>query len=253
MKPTKLLAPLLALAGLLLAAPAQASDGAKLLEFRVDTGNLASLQRGARDFMSYCSGCHGLKYLRYNRIAKDLGIPEEMLKANLMFTTDKPGEVILTSMPKEKSSEWFGATPPDLSLVARSRGADWVYTYLQSFYLDPSRPLGVNNTLLPNASMPHVLWELQGWQAKAEHHIAAEGEHKAEGHHEAKTFELVEKGTLNEEEYRLFVADLTNFLVYAAEPGRNARIARGGWVLAFLAVFFLLASALKKEYWKDVK
>ncbi len=256
MKPTKrmksLAALLLGLATGLAAAPAAlASGGGDHPYFRVDTSNLAGLQRGARDFMSYCSGCHGMKYLRYNRMAEDLGIPEELLKANLMFTSDKPGDLITVAMPKE-SADWLGAQPPDLSLTARSRGPEWVADYLQSFYIDPSRPLGVNNTVLPGASMPHVLWELQGLQAKNEHHDAAgHGEVAAEGH-AAKKFTLVQKGKLSEEEYKKFVADITNFMVYAAEPGRNKRISTGWHVLIFLSLFLPIAYLLKKEYWKDV-
>ncbi len=243
---------LLGLAAGVAAAPAAiANEGAGHPYFRVDTANLAGLQRGARDFMSYCSGCHGLKYLRYNRMAADLGLSDEQLKANLMFTSDKLGDVINTAMPKE-SADWLGAQPPDLSLVARARGPEWVSDYLQSFYLDPKRPLGVNNTVLPNASMPHVLWELQGLQTKVEH-SAAEGQAAAgEGHRAEKKFELTQKGTLSPEEYKQFVADLTNFLVYAAEPGRNKRIAKGWDVFIFLAIFFVIAYLLKKEYWKDV-
>ena len=229
-----------------------ASGGGDHPYFRVDTGNLAGLQRGARDFMSYCAGCHSLKYLRYNRVAEDLGISEEQLKANLMFTSDKPGDVITTAMPKE-SADWLGAQPPDLSLTARSRGAEWISDYLQSFYLDPSRPLGVNNTVLPGASMPHVLWELQGMQAKVEHHPATEGHGEAAADaHGSKQFELVQKGKLSEEEYKKFVADLTNFMVYAAEPGRNKRISTGWNVFIFLSLFFVIAYLLKKEYWKDI-
>lgn len=261
MKPTerlkttaaKLMLALLGLAAGIATAPsAMASGGEDHPYFRVDTGNLAGLQRGARDFMSYCAGCHSLKYLRYNRVAADLGIPEDLLKANLMFTTDKPGDVITTAMPKE-SADWLGAQPPDLSLTARSRGPEWISDYLQSFYLDPARPLGVNNTVLPGASMPHVLWELQGLQTKVEHHAAeAHGEGAAEGHGPAKKFELVQKGKLSPEEYQKFVADLTNFLVYAAEPGRNKRIAKGWDVFIFLSIFFVIAYMLKKEYWKDI-
>lgn len=254
MKLTKILA---FTAAMLLAPLALAAEHAELQSFRIDTTNLASVQRGARDFMSYCSGCHGMKYLRYNRMGKDLGIPEEMLKANLMFTSDKLGDAINSAMPKA-SADWFGAQPPDLSLEARARGADWVYTYLQSFYLDSTRPLGVNNSVLPGASMPHVLWELQGLQKKREHHVeasAGDSEHKAASEHEAhdaSPFELVQKGSLSPDEYKKFVGDLTNFMVYAAEPGRNERIARGWKVLAFLLVFFVIAAALKKEYWKDI-
>lgn len=154
---------LLVLAGFALSSAAVANEGVALLPFKADTGNLASAQRGARDFMNYCSGCHGLKHLRYNRMAADLGIPEDVLKKNLMFTSEKPGDHILSSMPPDAAKGWFGQTPPDLTLTTRQRGIDWVYTYLLSFYLDPSRPTGVNNTVLPGASMPHVLWELQGW------------------------------------------------------------------------------------------
>jgi len=253
MKLTKVLASgLIALAGFGTGGTAVAAGGGSHPYFAVDTANQAGLQRGARDFMAYCSGCHSLKYLRYNRMAEDLGIPEEMLKANLMFTTDKVGDVIGSSMPKN-ASDWFGAQPPDLSLTARSRGPDWVADYLQSFYLDPTRPLGVNNTVLPGASMPHVLWELQGWQAKVEHHAAEGAGHEAaaEGHG-AKKFELVQPGKLSPEEYKKFVGDITNFLVYAAEPGREHRKAVGWKVLAFLSVFLVLAYMLKKEYWKDV-
>src|SRR5688572_24353777 len=165
---------LLAAALVAVAAPVFASGGGGLpYSFKPSTGNTASLQRGARDFMSYCSGCHSLKYLRYNRLGKDLGISEELLKANLMFTSDKPGDHIISSMPKSSgnpaapapSEIWFGRAPPDLTLSARERGASWIYSYLLSFYLDPSKPNGVNNLVLPGASMPHVLGDLQGWQA----------------------------------------------------------------------------------------
>lgn len=255
MKPTKSLKTAAALllglvTGVLTAPAALASGGGDHPYFRVDTTNLAGLQRGARDFMSYCAGCHSLKYLRYNRIAADLDIPEDLLKANLMFTSEKVGDTIGTAMPKE-SADWFGAVPPDLSLTARSRGPEWISDYLQSFYLDPSRPLGVNNTVLPGASMPHVLWELQGLQAKVEHHAAAEG-HGEAAEHGAKKFELVQPGKLSPEEYQKFVADLTNFMVYAAEPGRNHRISTGWNVMIFLALFLPIAYLLKKEYWKDV-
>ena len=250
MKLTKVLASgLLVLAGMAAGGSAMASGGGSYPYFRVDTGNTAGLQRGAASFMAYCSGCHSLKYLRYNRLATDLGIPEDMLKANLMFTSDKPGDVILSNMPRQ-STDWFGATPPDLSLTARSRGAEWVNAYLQGFYVDPSRPLGVNNTVLAGASMPHVLWELQGWQKKVEHPAAADGH--GEAGHAAPQLELVQAGKLSPEEYKKFVGDLTNFLVYAAEPGREHRKAVGRNVLIFLSIFFVLAYLLKKEYWKDV-
>ncbi len=264
MKPTKRLmtavALLLGLATAVFTAPAAfASGGGDHPYFRVDTTNLAGLQRGARDFMSYCAGCHGLKYLRYNRMAADLGLSEEQLKANLMFTSEKVGDTIGTAMPKE-AADWLGAVPPDLSLTARARGPAWVADYLQSFYIDSSRPLGVNNIVLPGASMPHVLWELQGMQHAVfvdkpemdgdKPKLDSNGKPITTKHFEK--FELVQKGKLSEEEYKKFVADLTNFMVYAAEPGRNHRISTGWKVIIFLFLFFPIAYLLKKEYWKDV-
>ncbi|HUR40660.1 MAG TPA: cytochrome c1 [Verrucomicrobiae bacterium] len=238
--------------------PVLASGGGDLpFSFKPDTGNMASLQRGARNYMNYCAGCHSLKYLRYNRLGKDLEIPEASLRQHLMFTSDKVGDHILSSMPRgsqdptvpSDSEKWFGRAPPDLSLTARERGPDWIYSYLLSFYIDASRATGVNNLVLPGVSMPHVLGDLQGWQ---KHVVEAptEGDHGG-GHHKPK-LEIVIKGALTPAEYKDFVADLTNFMVYAAEPGRNQRIALGVPVLAFTVLFGLFAWLLKREYWKDV-
>jgi ubiquinol-cytochrome c reductase cytochrome c1 subunit len=262
------------LAALLLAASASApvlaaGGGATMYTFKPQTGNEGSLQRGARDFMNYCSGCHSLKYLRYNRLGRDLGIPEDLLKANLMFTSDKPGDHILSSMPKgsgdpskpSQSEVWFGRAPPDLTLTARERGPDWVYSYLMTFYLDPMRPAGVNNLTLPGASMPHVLGDLQGWQVAhfvdkpqlnfwGKPEVDDKGQPIMVKHFEK--FETVRPGTLSAKEYEGRVADLTNFMVYAAEPGRQRRIELGGMVLLFTALFGVLAYFLKVEYWKDV-
>jgi ubiquinol-cytochrome c reductase cytochrome c1 subunit len=248
---------LLAAALLAAAAPAFAAGGGDLpYKYQPQTGNLASLQRGARDFMNYCAGCHSLKYLRYNRLGQDLGIPEDLLKANLMFTSDKPGDHILSSMPKSsgnpaapsESEVWFGRAPPDLSLTARERGPDWVFSYLMTFYLDPTKANGTNNLVLPGASMPHVLGDLQGWQV-AHFTETEEGGNKVR-HFEK--FELVQPGALSAAEYKERVGDLTNFMVYAGEPGRNKRIALGFGVLAFTAIFGLFCYLLKVEYWKDV-
>lgn len=235
-------------AGALVANLAGANAGVELLHFSADSGNAASVQRGARNFMAYCSGCHSLKYLRYNRLGEDLGIPDDVLKKNLMFTSDKLGDPIKVAMPAA-SEQWFGRVPPDLSLETRARGADWVYTYLLSFYLDESRPLGVNNTVLAGASMPHVLWELQGWQKKAEH--KAEGEHDG-GHHGGSPFEKVTDGSLKPAEYEAFVGDLVNFLDYASEPGKQARISLGLKVMLYLFGLLVLTYLLKKEFWRDV-
>lgn len=253
--------------GLIVAGAAQASGGhAMPYKFEPDTGNQASLQRGARNFMNYCSGCHSLQHLRYGRLANDLGIPEDVLEKNLMFTSSKSGDPILSSMPKTATS-WFGAMPPDLTLAARARGPDWVYNYLMTFYVDDKRPLGTNNLMLPGASMPNVLGALQGVQVKneapaaAEGHgeAAAEGHGEAEGHAEAAghgahaaPFKLVTKGELDEKEFQKFVSDTVNFLVYAAEPGRLTRVGTGMKAILFLLLFTWLAYLLKREYWKDV-
>ena len=216
--------------------------------FKTDTGNQSSLQRGARNFMNYCSGCHGMQYLRYNRMGKDLGIPEDVLKKNLMFTSDKLGDQIHSSMPAAQAADWFGKPPPDLTLETRARGAEWVYNYLLTFYLDPKRPTGVNNEMLPNAAMPHVLWELQGWQKKAE---KKEGE--GGGEHHEPMFELEQKGSLSPEEFQKWVGDLVNFMAYAAEPEKAERMTIGVRVLLYLVVLLLpLTYLLKREYWKDV-
>lgn len=236
------------LAGLfagVLAAPAYAAGGAALpFSYKADTSNQPSLQRGASAYMSYCAGCHSMRMMRYNRIGLDLGIPDELLKKHLIPAGAKPGDVIKAAMPAD-SEKWFGRVPPDLTLTARERGPDWIYSYLLSFYVDASRPTGVDNLVLPGAAMPHVLGGLQGYQAL----------HKAEGEsgHGAKPrFELVTKGSLSPSEYKDFVADLTNFMTYAAEPGRNRRIALGWKVLLFILLFGVLTYLLKQEYWKDV-
>ncbi|SEQ05086.1 ubiquinol-cytochrome c reductase cytochrome c1 subunit [Solimonas aquatica] len=231
----------------LVAGPALASTHALPYSFTPDTGNLASVQRGARNYMSYCSGCHSMRHLRYSRMAQDLQIPEDLLKANLMFTSDKVGDHILSAMPSDAAKNWFGQPPPDLTLEARYRGADWVYSYLLSFYVDSSRPLGTNNLVLPNASMPNVLWELQGLQV--EKTAAHEGE---AAHHEGSPFEAVTQGKLSAEEYQKWVADTANFMAYAAEPGRAQRVSTGFKVLLFLFVFTILAYLMKREWWRDV-
>lgn len=217
--------------------------------YEADVSNLPSVQRGAKTFMNYCSGCHSMQFMRYGRVAQDLGIPEDLLKANLMFTSDKTGDVIHSSLGKADSAKWFGTVPPDLTLETRARGEDWVYSYLKSFYIDPARPLGVNNLVLPGASMPHVLWEQQGWNAKAA--APAEG-HAAEGHGHADPFQSVQAGKLSGEQYDKFVGDLVNFMAYAAEPGRSAREALGLKAIVYLFILLGFAYLLKKEYWKDI-
>lgn len=219
----------------------------------IDLHNKGSLQRGVKYYVNYCMGCHSLNYSRYNRVAKDLELTDEQVIKNLIFTRDvdgekeKPGALMKNAISQKNSAEWFGAPPPDLSLVARSRGSDWLYSYLKAFYLDPSRPMGVNNTVFPNVGMPHVLWELQGWQEK---HCTKEGE----GDHATEHCELklVKPGQMSPVEYDNMVRDLTNFLTYVAEPARTTRETYGVFALLFLGLFAIVAYFLKKEYWKDV-
>jgi ubiquinol-cytochrome c reductase cytochrome c1 subunit len=215
-----------------------------------DIGNRASLQRGASNFVNYCLGCHSAKYVRYNRLAADLGITESQLIDNLMFTGERPHDTMRIGINPDDAKRWFGVVPPDLSLIARARGTDYLYTFLRSFYADPAKVTGVNNIVLPGTAMPHVLWQLQGVQeAIWEGHVDAQG--NAQKHF--KEFRLVKPGQLSPEEYDLFVRDTVNFLDYIGEPAQLKRRSLGLPVIAFLLFFTLLAWLLKKEYWKDVK
>ena len=202
----------------------------------------ASLQRGAKLFFNYCVGCHSLKYVRYSRMAEDLGLSEDEVMKNLNLTGAKFGDPVISHMPEDSAQQFFGKAPPDLSLEVRAKTADWVYGYLNSFYLDPTRPVGWNNTVFPNASMPFPLWELQGLQTAV----------KKEGSDEVEKLELSQPGKLTPAQYQQAARDLTNFLEYAAEPAALQRQRYGIWVLLFLAGFTFLAYLLKKEYWKDV-
>lgn len=246
----------LALAGLAFAiSGAAVAAGGETLPYSyvADVDNLPSVQRGAKVFMGYCSGCHSMKYMRYSRVGEDLQIPEDLLKANLMFTSEKTGDPILSAIPTAEAAKWFGTAPPDLTLETRARGEDWVYSYLKSFYVDPTRPMGVNNLVLPGASMPHVLWGLQGWQHLAEAKEGADGAAAQDGGHgHASPFTPAQGGTLSADEYDKFVGDLVNFMAYAAEPGRSARQALGVKAIVYLLILLAFAYLLKKEYWKDV-
>ncbi|HZH43376.1 MAG TPA: cytochrome c1 [Lysobacter sp.] len=235
-------------AGLFLAAPAFAAGAGNLQQAGTDLNDRASLQRGAKLYMNYCSGCHSLKYLRYSRMAEDLGLSEEQVMQNLNFTGAKFGEHINTALTPEQGTQWFGKNPPDLSLVSRVRGRDWVYTYLKSFYLDESRPVGWNNTLFANASMPNPLWKLQGLQ------VAEYGElDKTTGERPVTGLKLVQAGALDEAGFDQAVRDITAFLEYAGEPATLKRRDIGVWVILFLALFTFLAWLLKREYWRDVE
>jgi ubiquinol-cytochrome c reductase cytochrome c1 subunit len=216
-----------------------------------DVGNTASLQRGARNFVNYCLGCHSARYVRYNRLGIDLGLSETQVIENLMFTGERPFDTMRVAMRPEDAKRWFGTTPPDLTLIARARGTDYLYNFLRSFYLDPSRPNGVNNLVLPGTAMPHVLWELQGYQ-KAVYDGQSDAANSAMVK-KFKEFELVTKGALTPADYDQFVRDIVNFLDYIGEPMQLQRRSLGLKVLGFLLVFFLFAYFLKQEYWKHVK
>ncbi|HEY0664367.1 MAG TPA: cytochrome c1 [Thiobacillaceae bacterium] len=233
-------------AGTLLAGAAFAAEEGNLQQAGTDLGDRASLQRGAQLFVNYCSGCHSLKYLRYSRMAEDLGLTEDEVQANLNLGGGKFGETFQTSLTPAHAEQWFGKMPPDLSLISRVRGSDWIYTYLKSFYLDESRPLGWNNTLFPNASMPNPLWQMQGLQ----HPVY--GEKDASGEAPVEKLVLKHPGTLDAEAFDRSVRDITAFLEYAGEPAAIKRQGLGVWVILFLAAFTFLAWLLKKEYWRDV-
>ena len=242
-----LLARIAALAcGMLLSFSALAAGGGNLQQAGTDIGDRASLQRGAQLFMNYCAGCHSLKYLRYSRMAEDLGLTEEEVMTHLNFTGAGFGDHIVSTMPADKASEWFGQVPPDLTLITRVRGSDWVYTYLKSFYLDETRPLGWNNTLFPNASMPNPLWKQQGLQH------AVFGEPDESGEAPVERLEISTPGTQSPAEFDQTVRDLTTFLEYAGEPAALKRQGIGVWVVLFLSFLTLLAWLLKNEYWRDV-
>jgi ubiquinol-cytochrome c reductase cytochrome c1 subunit len=237
-----------ALFGTALSLGAAAEEGEGLPHAGADINNIESLQRGARNFMNYCSGCHSLKYLRYNRMAKDLEIPEPELRANLMFTSDKPFDTVISSMPADAEG-WFGKQPPDLSLMARARSVDYIYAFLKGFYVDKARPWGVNNLILPATSMPDVVSSLQGLQKLA---LKNEKDEQGSDKFVLAGVEPMTPGALKPEEYDQFARDIANFLDYAGEPIKAKRESTGIFVILFLLVFFAFAYALKKEYWKDV-
>ena len=212
-----------------------------LYEANIDPHDTASLQSGAKLFVNYCLSCHSAAFQRYNRVGRDLGLSDEELKANLMFASDDVHDPMTVSMKKTDAEVWFGTAVPDLSLVARSRGVDWLYTYLLTFYEDPSRPLGVDNLRYPKVGMPHVLWELQGIQRPL--YIEVED---SEGviRKEIEGFELVREGSMSEDDYKRAVRDLVNFLAYVGEPAKLERQRLGVWVLLFLGLLFVLIALM---------
>jgi ubiquinol-cytochrome c reductase cytochrome c1 subunit len=218
-----------------------------------DVSNIASLQRGAANFMGYCAGCHSLKYNRYSRVAADLNIPEEQMEKLLLLPGTKKGDYMISPMQAVDGEAWFGKAPPDLSLITRSKGSDYVFQFLKTFYVDPKHSNGTNNLALPGTAMPHVLSALQGLQeAKFETvEKTVDGAKVSESHWQS--FELASPGQLSAEEYDAFLRDTVNFLEYAGEPYKAKRQSLGVWVILFLLVFTGFAYLLKREYWKDVK
>jgi len=210
-----------------------------------------TLQRGAKIFMNYCLGCHTADYHRYSHMARDIGLSEDAVLEHLIFTTDDAGEktkigsLMSNNMSADYGKQAFGVVPPNLALVARSRGVDWLYTYMRSFYLDESRPFGANNSVFPQVGMPHVLAGLQGWRKPVY-------KTDSQGHDVLDSFEPVIAGTLTEEEYDATITDLVSFLDYLGDPNREARHSLGIKVMLFLLIFLVLAVFLKKEYWKDI-
>lgn len=222
---------------LLLPMLAWANEVAITVKAPVDLSDHDSLQRGAKVFVNYCLNCHSANYMRYNRL-KDIGLSEKQIKDNLLMAGEKVGDTMQVAIDPKEAKKWFGATPPDLSVEVRARGADWLYAYLRGFYKDDTRPTGWNNTVYDKVAMPHVLYELQGVQ---------------ELNHETHALELVKPGKLSPTEYNALVGDLTNFMAFMAEPAKQSRQLIGIFVLLFLGVLLVLVKKIKAEYWKDIK
>ncbi|HEY7987151.1 MAG TPA: cytochrome c1 [Methylophilaceae bacterium] len=234
---------LLLILGLLLPTLVLAGEGGDFPAAPINMSDQASLQRGAKIFVNYCLSCHSAASMRYNRL-KDIGLTDDQIKNNLMLAGEKIGDTMTVAMDKKEAKDWFGATPPDLSVIARARGADWLYAYMRGFYRDDTRPTGWNNTVFDKVGMPNVLAELQG-----EQRLVTE---KDEAGAVAQHLVLEKPGKLTAAEYDGAAADLVNYLVYMGEPARAVRTHMGMYVLIFLAFLFVLALLLKKEFWKDI-
>ncbi len=219
--------------------------------------DMAALQHGAKLFVNYCLNCHAAAYMRYNRM-RDIELTDDQIKKNLLFASEKVGDLMTVALSAKDAKDWFGAQPPDLSVIARSRagengsGADYLYTYMRSFYRDETRPTGWNNLVFPAVGMPHVLWELQGEQRPI--YVEAKDPHDpAKTVHQFKGFELSKPGSLSKLDYDVAVADLVAYLQWMGEPAQGQRVRLGVWVLLFLTVFTVIAWRLNAAYWKDVK
>lgn len=231
-----------------------AGAAVELDHIETDMSDNASLQRGVQTYMNYCMACHSLEYARYNRVATDLDIPEEIFMENLVFTDAAFGSLMENAMSYDDGADWFGVAPPDLTLVARVRSPDWLYTYLRGFYQDESRPFGVNNSVFANVGMPHVLMELQGLCAEAPHAVSDRRFDPLTGNliTEGGCENYAEEGSLTKAEYDETIYDLVNFLEYVGEPYADERKRIGWMVFAFLAVFLVIGQLLYRELWKDI-
>ncbi len=222
-------------------------NSVKLDSVKIDHDDKPSLQRGAKLFVNYCLSCHSAAYMRYNRMAKDLDIPKRLVEQYMMFTADKIGGLMKSNMPPEEAKRAFGTVPPDLTLIARSRTPEWIYTYLRSFYRDKTSPSGWNNIVFPQVAMPFILYRLQGVQS------AVFDKDKTTGARRFDKFELIQKGTMTPQEYAVAMRDLTNYLAYMAEPAKIVRHHIGRYAMVFLGLLLVLVVLLKHEYWRDVK
>lgn len=227
----------------MVAAVAEVPD--KLDPVEIDLSDRLSLQRGAQMFVNYCLSCHSATHMRYNRMGRDLGISDKLLEENLLLAGEKVGDLMTVAMPREDAEKAFGKAPPDLTLVARAKGPEWIYNYLRGFYREDEAPRRWNNTVFPGAAMPHVLYQWQGTRR-------AVFETDQDGIKVFQKFEPEQPGTMSEAEYDSAMRDLTNFLVYLGEPARLVRYRIGVYVLIFLAVFFVFIFLLKRDYWKDI-
>lgn len=214
-----------------------ASGGIHLDKVEIDLADKASLQRGAKTFVNYCLSCHEASYMRYNRMAKDIGLTDQQVIDNLMFASDKVGDTMTVAMRAEDAQKWFGVTPPDLSVITRAKGTDWLYTYLRTFYLDSSKVMGTNNSAFIDVGMPHVLWEQQGYLAED---------------HDNHDLVAATEGAVSTAEYDVITRDLVNFMAYIGEPSKIQRLALAKWVLLYLVLFFLVAYPMKKAFWRDI-
>jgi len=219
------------------------------------TNDMAALQNGAKVFMNYCMNCHSAAFMRYNRL-KDIGLTEQQIKDNLLFATDKIGETMVASVNPKQSAQWFGANPPDLTVISRSRaaqgmgsGPDYLYTYLRTFYVDETKPTGWNNLAFPNIAMPHALWELQGKRVPVFETVQQHGQ----AVQVLKGWEQVTPGTMTPEQYDQTVGDLVSYMQWMAEPAQNQRVALGVWVMLFLCVLTFFTWRMNAAFWKDVK